>query len=66
MILIVGFTGTLVNRFSTSREASIPVVSLPLIRSMNSLVELREYLAGIYFTGISFGFCATLYVGVPS
>ena len=45
---MVSLTGTLVNRFSTSRDASFPVEFVARMRWINSSVEAMEYLEGRY------------------
>ena len=49
IISIVLLTGTLVNKFSTSSEANIPLLGLIVWRTwINSCVDLMLYLLGKY------------------
>ena len=49
IISIVSFTGTLVNKFSTSSETNIPLLGLIVLRTwINSCVDFMLYLLGKY------------------
>ena len=64
MISIVVWTGTFVNRDSTSSEAMQPVGLVSFIIWRKSSVELMEYLEGMYGLIMLLSCLAMLYTGV--
>lgn len=50
VVSMVSWTGTLVNKLSTSKEASLPVVGVACNMLINSYVEFTINFPGMYFT----------------